>query len=113
MRRAQPRGLSRRRVEHLLSDARSNRSAGARIEFLSRQFLGHPYRSTLVGSVDQPEVFVASLDEFDCVTYLATVLALARASKVGEFTEWLQKLRYDRGRIEWKKRNHYMTQWIR
>lgn len=113
MRRAQPRSLSRRRVEHLLYNARPNRSAGARIEFLSRQFLGRPYTSTLIGSADKPEVFVASLDGFDCVTYVETVLALARASRVGDFTDWLRKLRYDRGRIDWKKRNHYMIQWIR
>ena len=113
MKRAQPRSLSRRRVQYLLSTARSDRPAGARIEFLSRQFLGCPYTSTLIGSAEQPEVFVASLDGFDCVTYVETVLALARASNVGQFTEWLRKLRYDQGRIDWKKRNHYMTRWIR
>ena len=114
MKRAQPRSFSRRRVQDLLSAARSNRSAGDRIEFLSRQFLGLPYTTNpLIGSAEQPEVFVASMNGFDCVTYVETVLALARASNVRQFTEWLRKIRYDRGRIEWKKRNHYMTQWIR
>src|SRR5262249_9550581 len=50
---------------------------------------------------------------FDCVTYIETILALARASNVDEFVEWLRKIRYEQGRIEWKRRNHYMTQWIR
>ena len=40
-------------------------------------------------------------------------MALAQASNVNEFTEGLRKVRYAQGRIEWKKRNHYMTQWIR
>jgi hypothetical protein len=113
MKRAQPRSSSRRRIQKLLSTATSSRSAGARIEAVSREFLGLPYSSTLIGSAEQPEVFVASLDSFDCVTYIETVLALAGASTPTHFSELLRHLRYDRGRVEWKKRNHYMTQWIR
>jgi hypothetical protein len=113
MKRAQPRVLSRRRIQKLLSAARSDSSAGARIEALSRKFLGLPYITNLIGSAEQPEVFVASVDGFDCVTYIETVLALSRASNVEEFGEVLRNLRYDRGRVDWKKRNHYMTQWIR
>jgi hypothetical protein len=92
---------------------RSIRSAGTRIEFLSRQFLGLPYTTTLVGSAEQPELFIADLGGFDCVTYIETVLALARASDVDNFTEWLRKIRYDQGHVDWRKRNHYMTEWIR
>src|SRR5436190_18047198 len=113
MKRAQPRSSSRRRIQKLLSTATSSRSAGARIEAFSREFLGRPYSSTLIGSAEQPEVFVASLDSFDCVTYIETVLALAGASTPTHFSELLRHLRYDRGRVAWKKRNHYMTQWIR
>jgi hypothetical protein len=58
-------------------------------------------------------VFTAALDGFDCVTYIETILALARASNVDDFVEWLRKIRYDRGRIRWERRNHYMTLWIR
>jgi hypothetical protein len=58
-------------------------------------------------------VFTASLDGFDCVTYIETVLALARASNVDDFIEWLRKIRYEQGRIQWERRNHYMTLWIR
>jgi hypothetical protein len=114
MKHAQPRGLSRRRVEKLLSKAKSNGSAGSRIEFLSRHFLGHPYKANpLIGSPSAPEVFTTSLDDFDCVTYVETVLALSRASGVDSFIQRLRKLRYDNGRIEWNRRNHYMTSWIR
>ena len=113
MKRAQPR-LSRRRVEKLLSKSKSNCSAGGRIELLSGQFLGHPYKANLlIGSADSPEVFTVSLDSFDCLTYVETVLALSCASSAGDFTEWLRKIRYRDGRIDWKRRNHYMTGWIR
>jgi Protein of unknown function (DUF1460) len=114
MKHAQPRGLSRRRVEQLLSKTKYDHSAGGRIDFLSRYFLGHPYKpNPLIGSADTAEVFTASLDGFDCVTYIETIVALARASNVDDFAEWLRKIRYERGRIQWERRNHYMTLWIR
>jgi hypothetical protein len=58
-------------------------------------------------------MFTASLVGFDCVTYIETVLALARASNVDDFIEWLRKIRYRQGRIQWECRNHYMTLWLR
>jgi cell wall-associated NlpC family hydrolase len=114
MKHAQPRGLSRRRVEQLLSETKYDRSAGSRIDVLSRHFLGHPYKpNPLTGSADTAEVFTASLDGFDCVTFIETIVALARASNVDDFTEWLRNIRYEQGRIQWERRNHYMTLWIR
>ena len=114
MQHAQPRRLSRRRVEQLLSKTKPHRSAGDRIEFLSRSFLGKPYKiSPLIGASDTPEVFTVSLDEFDCVTYIETVLALSLASSMDEFLEWLRRIRYESGRVKWERRNHYMTDWIR
>jgi hypothetical protein len=114
MKHAGLRGLNQRRVEQLLSKTKHEDVAASRIEILSRQFLGLPYQpNPLIGSADTAEVFTASLDGFDCVTYIETVIALARASNVDEFTEWLRKIRYERGRIQWDRRNHYMTDWIR
>jgi hypothetical protein len=114
MEHAQPRHLSRRRVEQLLSYTKTSRSAAGRIEILSRHFVGLPYQNNpLIGSADTPEVFTVSLDRFDCVTYIETVLALALASNTREFADWLRKIRYECGRITWKRRNHYMTGWIR
>jgi hypothetical protein len=114
MKHAGPRGLSQRRVEQLLSKTKHEDIAARRIEILSRNFLGLPYQpNPLIGSADTTEVFTASLDGFDCVTYIETVIALARASNVDDFTEWLRKIRYEGGRIQWDRRNHYMTDWIR
>src|SRR5262245_29167742 len=114
MQHAQPRRLSRRRVDQLLSKTKPHRSAGDRIEILSRSFLGKPYKiSPLNGAPDTPEVFTVSLDEFDCVTYIETVLALSLASSTEEFLEWLRRIRYESGRVKWERRNHYMTEWIR
>lgn len=114
MKHAQPRDLSRRRVQQLLSETKHDQCAGSRIDVLSRHFLGHSYKpNPLIGSADTAEVFTASLDGFDCVTYIETILALSCASNVDDFVEWLRKIRYEQGRIQWERRNHYMTQWIR
>jgi hypothetical protein len=114
MKHAQPRGLSRRRVERLLSETKYDHAAASRIDVHSRHFLGHSYKpNPLIGSAATAEVFTASLDGFDCVTYIETIVALARASNVDGFIQWLRKIRYERGRIQWERRNHYMTLWIR
>jgi hypothetical protein len=101
-------------VERLLSETNHGRCAGRGIELLSRHFLGCAYKpNPLIGSADSAEVFTAALDGFDCVTYVETIVALARASNADDFAEWLRKIRYEQGRIQWKRRNHYMTAWIR
>jgi len=114
MKHTQPRDLSHRLVAQLLSKKEKDRSIASRIDVLSRHFLGSPYKSNpLIGSTDTAEVFTASFDGFDCVTYIETVLALSRASSVDDFTKWLRKIRYEQGRIQWDRRNHYVTLWIR
>ncbi|MBK9090830.1 MAG: DUF1460 domain-containing protein [Holophagales bacterium] len=98
----------------LLSKTKIHRYVPARVEALSANLVGSPYEAHgLVGSAETPEVFTASLEGFDCVTYVETVLALARASAPGEFVEELRRIRYDGGNVEWARRNHYMTDWAR
>jgi Protein of unknown function (DUF1460) len=114
MRQTQRPGFSRRPVQQLLSATKCNHSVGSRIDFLSGYFLGRSYKpNPLIGSAETAEVFTASLDGFDCVTYIETIVALACASNVDDFTECLRKIRYEQGRIQWERRNHYMTAWIR
>ncbi len=111
---ALPRGLNRHRVQQLIRAAKDERSAAGRIDVLSQRFLGYPYQSDpLIGSAETPEVFTTSLAGFDCVTYLETIVALACASNVDDFAGLLRRIRYDQGRIEWDRRNHYITGWIR
>jgi hypothetical protein len=114
MRDARPRGLDEKRVSRLLHEASSSRSIGERLDRFSALLLGTPYAAhALIGSATEPEVFTASLDGFDCVTYMETVLALARAKAPRSFANELRALRYRDGRVDWHRRNHYMTGWIR
>jgi hypothetical protein len=114
MERAQLPRLNRRDLKHLLSKVKHADSTASRMDVLSRDFIGRPYKpSPLIGSADSAEIFTASLDGFDCVTYIETILALAGASDVDDFIHRLRQIRYEKGCIRWEWRNHYMTNWIR
>jgi len=89
-----------------------------RVESISRLFLGRPYvTNPLIGSADTPEVFTAGFDGirggFDCVTYVETVVARSYARNLKDYASFLRRIRYESGRVDWKRRNHYMTNWIR
>jgi hypothetical protein len=111
---AQALAFDSRHARQLLKQTTRVIPSGVRIEALSRHLLGRPYiANSLKGSAVEREIFTARLDAFDCVTYIETVLAMSRSSGTDDFLKWLRLLRYDQGRVEWKKRNHYMVSWIR
>ena len=108
------RGPDLRRARSLLAKVKPHRTVAARVEALSALLLGAPYEANgLVGSAETPELFVAPLDRFDCVTYVESVYALARAGDPAGFADELRKIRYEGGVVEWARRNHYMTDWLR
>jgi cell wall-associated NlpC family hydrolase len=89
-----------------------------RVDSISRQFLGRPYvTNPLIGSAETPEVFIAGINGirggFDCVTYMETVIARSYARNRKDYAAFLRRIRYEAGRVDWKRRNHYMTNWIR
>jgi hypothetical protein len=97
---------------------RSIRSVSKRIEIASSTFLGRPYIEQPLDpppteSHSRSESLILSLDAFDCVTYIETVLALALSNTVDELAGLLREIRYEAGVIAWEKRNHYMVDWTR
>ncbi|MFD2933414.1 N-acetylmuramoyl-L-alanine amidase-like domain-containing protein [Spirosoma flavum] len=91
---------------------------------IGKQFIGKPY---IAHTLDQnpTEQLVVNLREFDCTTYLETVLALTLAwhdvadkpnPAITEqtFRNYLTKLRYRTGRIDgYASRLHYFSDWLR
>lgn len=81
-------------------------------------FLKTPYRS---GTLETPgrEKLVMNLNEFDCTTFVETVLALAVHCDEGDlspsrFGRHLKLIRYRGGKIEgYASRLHYFTDWLR
>jgi hypothetical protein len=98
----------------ILRQIQNTSPIGARMRLIANRFRGLPYvRNPLIGDAVSPELFTVSLKEFDCVTYMETVLALALTRSVEEFLDLLRRLRYKNGVVEWRCRNHYMSDWIR
>ncbi len=90
---------------------------------VGRQLLGRPYTPHTLDTTPTEEL-VVNLREFDCTTYVETVLALAltwhettdRASQAFErtFQAYLTKLRYRNGKIDgYASRLHYFSDWLR
>lgn len=100
-------------LESILDSLKGAASLSERIERASRYFVGRPYLSNpLCGSSRTKEVYTASLDGFDCVTYVETVLAVALAKSPADFINALRRIRYNAGEVDWARRNHYMTGWV-
>lgn len=109
-----PEGLNHGEVERLLEELGAQTSLVERIDEISARFLGRRYfEGPLGGGPRLAEVFRVSLDAFDCVTYIETVLALALSSSPEEFIETIRQIRYEAGEIDWSHRNHYMIDWAR
>jgi hypothetical protein len=100
------------KLDRLLGEASAISDSGARLDFLSKQFLKTPYKeSTLIGDIDTTELFVISLEAFDCFTFIDCIEAMRRSKSYSSFKENLRKLRYRLGEIAFKKRNHFFTDW--
>ena len=114
-----PVGVKTREVERVLAVLKREglnreRAFEARVDRISQRFLGRNYAaSPLGGGPESEESFRVSFHEFDCVTYVETVLALACSTTPRGFYRELRDLRYQNGRVDWFNRNHFMTGWLR
>ena len=80
---------------------------------LSEEFIDLPYiTNPLKGSPTEVEELTLSLTEFDCVTLIETVLALANAHDAQSTLTHLIAIRYRNSVIKWDNRNHYSADWI-
>ncbi len=84
---------------------------------LGRRFVGEPYVPGTL-EVPGPEQLVVNLREFDCVTYVESMLVMARMVRAGRydmdtFRAELARLRYRNGVIDgYPSRLHYFSEWI-
>ena len=101
-------------LDRMLATAARISSIGKRIEFLSAHFLGIPYKeSTLIGDANTPESFTINLEAVDCFTYLDYVEAMRRSDNFASFKEMVRMVRYREGKVGYKTRNHFFTDWIK
>lgn len=103
----------RREVSSLQKVASRGCTQGERITQIACALVGRPYVSSpLIGGPTTLERLVVRLDGFDCVTFVETVLALARSRDEQQFLRELIHLRYRGARIGWRTRLHYFSEWM-
>ncbi|PEN13598.1 hypothetical protein CRI94_09835 [Longibacter salinarum] len=96
----------------------SQRPVGEVMQILGQTFGGAPY---LEGTLDEPseEQLVIRFDGFDCVTYVESLLAMARGvvqedTTYAGFARRLGAIRYRAGEpLGYCSRLHYFSDWIR
>ncbi len=99
-------------LDALLAESSRIGETDVRMDFLSRLFLGTPYReSTLIGDAETREIFVINLGEVDCFTYIDYLEAMRTAASFAEFKENLKRVRYRSGKVAFECRNHFFTDW--
>lgn len=82
----------------------------SKIEEISAQFLGRPYKLFPLGDgeagrYDQAPLY--RLDQFDCDTFVNTVLALALSNSPAGYRQCLRMLRYEQGKVDFLTRRHF------
>ena len=100
------------RLDRIIRESSKIGEPGARIDVLSRGFLGTIYMEhTLIGDRSTPEVLVVNLEGVDCFTFIDYVEAMRISGSFSEFVVNMQKVRYREGRITFEDRNHFFTDW--
>ena len=85
---------------------------------IGRFFLGAPYQTDTLEAAGR-ERLIINLAEFDCTTFVETVLALTRCAAAGklspsEFRKNVKFIRYRQAKIDgYASRLHYFTDWLR
>ena len=88
----------------------------SRLDYFSKRLMGRPYllgpTGEGIGATIDPKPRI-NLSQFDCVTYLEHVMALAKASSADSVFDVLQRIRYQKGHIDFAFRKHYFVEdWI-
>ena len=84
---------------------------------IGRRFVGADYTPHTLDPPG-PERLIVNLREFDCVTYLESVLAISRMIRSGEssfqtYAAELRRIRYRNGVMDgYPSRLHYFSEWI-
>lgn len=104
-------------VERAEADRLSQHPFGDIVQAIAAEFLGTPYRAGLLDSFER-ETLLTSLQAFDCVLFVETVLAIARNAALEDtsfesFAGHIQNQRYRDGDIDgYCSRLHYFSDWI-
>lgn len=104
---------SKSELAQVITAAYRIEAPGERIVVISDKFLETPYvANTLIGGPQTAERLVIDLAGVDCFTFLDEVEALRRSPSLAEFPEQLKRVRYRGGKVAYKNRRHFFSDWV-
>jgi hypothetical protein len=99
-------------LDSIIKQSSKIQNVGERVDFLSGKFLNTKYEeSTLVGDINHSEELVINLEGMDCYTYIDYVEAMILSDSYPLFVDNIQRIRYQSGEVDFRKRNHFFTDW--
>ncbi|NEO58465.1 MAG: DUF1460 domain-containing protein [Okeania sp. SIO3B5] len=104
-------------MEYAIKQNLSERPMAEIMQAIADYFIGTPYKAGLLDQSNQ-ESLVITLDGFDCVLFVETVLAMARGIAVEDysyltFVNNIRNQRYWNGKMNgYCSRLHYFSEWI-
>ena len=106
--------LSDRDLDAQIRAARGTKDFGARIDVLSKLFVGTPYGEFPLGEGQGVEPQPRwRTDKVDCQTLVETVMAMANAHTLDEAKSILDDIRYSKPPLSFANRNHFTeAQWL-
>ncbi|MEG4812330.1 DUF1460 domain-containing protein [Microcoleus sp. F8-D1] len=116
---AQPEDIARfeKVVQYAKRQNLHDRSIGEIVQAIADYFLGKPYAAGLLDKSGEEKLLV-TLNKFDCVLFVETVLAIARGVAVQDydyqnFVNRIEEQRYLNGKMNgYCSRLHYFSEWI-
>ncbi|MEG3991353.1 DUF1460 domain-containing protein [Microcoleus sp. S28C3] len=116
---AQPEDIARfeKVVQYAKRQNLHDRPIGEIVQAIADNFLGKPYAEGLLDKSGE-EKLIVTLNKFDCVLFVETVLAIARGVAVQDydyqnFVNRIEEQRYLNGKINgYCSRLHYFSEWI-
>ncbi len=104
-------------MEYAIKQNLAENSMAEIMQAIADYFIGTPYKAGLLDQSDR-ESLVITLDGFDCVLFVETVLAMARGIAMEDysyltFINHIRNQRYWKGKMDgYCSRLHYFSEWI-
>ena len=104
------------KIEDVLQKTKEIKDINQRVIAITQEFIGTPYVGGTLNVPEEEELYV-NTTALDCLTFVETVAALAKASEVenptvNDFLKNLRSIRYRDGKINgYPSRLHYISEW--
>lgn len=104
------------KIKDVLQKTKKVKDINQRVIAITQEFIGTPYVGGTLNVPEEEKLYV-NTTALDCLTFVETVIALAKSSELenptlNEFLKNLRSIRYRDGKINgYPSRLHYISEW--